>query len=192
MMSYTITIKELASECNRSEQALYTFMKKHPDYVKKHSERRNHTVYYSEQLKQDLLKYYEACSNAVCKRIKFEDVIPQTTDDDTVQDAKPTDSAAENEKQLLQTLIEEKDKQIDFLNNQVEELKKQISFLQDQINIKDKQQKDTSDQVAMALMMLGEEKKEKQLYLPAPHKGIGERIKHVFDRTKKAQQAESK
>lgn len=63
---------------------------------------------------------------------------------------------------------------------QIKALQEKIDMLAAQLEAKDKQVQDLINQNNITLMLLSQEKQEKALFLLAPKKTIGERIKKLF------------
>lgn len=162
-MSENYTIQELASICQVSKTSIYNRFKNNQDFIKNNSHKEKPTaknskaiIKYNQSVLDWLLAYYDP-SSLKSASAGGTSTSPEKPAKPQIEEEAPTPP---------ETKIKALEAEIEALRAQLEEAKREKAEIQNQLGI--------------ALLCLQQEKAEKQLYLPAPKKSIGEKIKHFF------------
>lgn len=168
-MKSQYTINELTTICKVSKQSLYNLFKKNKEFVNQNSIRNQRTIYYNQAVLNFLLDYYHLdkpaadADNLIYEKIGGGEPSPEGKIP-FVQTASTDETASR---------IKEYESQIDTLKAEIEALKKDLAD-------KEEERKELIKQNGALILALSQEKQEKMLYLPAPKKPLGEKVKALF------------
>lgn len=179
-MDYPFTIKDISSKVKKTEQSLYSLIKKNQDFIKQNSHKEGRFIKYNQAVMDWFIDYYGAAQDDGSQQESSQ----QGTTTETAQEGRQEASSKQVEDlscQLLQAKIEA----LEALNA---ELRDRIAFLE-------KERRDLQEQVGLSLDLLRREKdeKEKILLLPPPQpeqpprKTFTEKLLGLFSSNKKTQ-----
>lgn len=174
-MKSQYTINELTTICKVSKQSLYNLFKKNKEFVNQNSTRNQRTIYYNQAVLNFLLDYYHLdkpaadADNLIYEKIAEENISEEGKFPD-IQTSSTDETASR---------IKEYESQIDTLKAEIEALKKDLAD-------KEEERKELIKQNGALILALSQEKQEKMLYLPAPKKPLGEKVKALFRKGSKA------
>lgn len=168
------SMKELSSIIKRTPQSIHNLIKHNKELesiVKQHTEKKGRNVFYDEAVLEWLRAYYGIEEAAEEPANPTEnDVGAGFVEPEEGEIPEPT---APDDKDILIARLEDENA---HLQAQITELRNDKAYLQ--------------EQNARLLVLLQQEKTEKQLFLPAPRgprKPLGERIKALFGAKKEAE-----
>ena len=171
-MDYPFTIKDISSKVKKSEQSLYTLIKKNQEFIKQNSHKEGRFIKYNQAVLDWFVEYYGAAQDDGSQQESSQ----QGTTTETAQEGRQEASSKQVEDlscQLLQAKIEA----LEALNA---ELRDRIAFLE-------KERSDLQAQMGLSLHLLKQEKEEKEklLLLPPPQqqpqrKTFVEKVKEIF------------
>lgn len=157
-MNYPFTIKDISSKVKKSEQSLYTLIKKNQDFFKQNSHKQGRFTRYNQAALDWFMEYYGTAQEQE----------PQNTPE-TAQ--KSLQDVAENQEEELS---------LQQLKTKIAVLEAENAALHERLAASEEERKELRQQVGMALSALQQEKQEKMLLLPAPRKTIAEKVKVFF------------
>ena len=168
-MEYQYTINDIKAAVNVSLQSLYTLIKKNQAFINENSIRKQRKVYYNQAAMDFFISYYQPEQPADALK-KW----PPAEDKDT--------KAEKAEKSLPETSYREEEQQarIDALQAEIGTLHAEIDTLRKQLDAKEEERKELIRQNGALILTLQQEKQEKQLFLPAPKKSFGDKVKSIF------------
>lgn len=149
------TIKEITEIVNRTEPTIYAYMRKDADFFNSHRITQKKGCYLYDELAVERLKNNYAVSNGV------ENGISQNEDGEILQHAAPVDM-----------------RENDAIKAELAELKAKYAELEARFQAAEAERKQLLEQNGNLLLLLSQEKAEKQKLLPPPR--ISERIKNLF------------
>lgn len=155
------SIKMLCQRSNISQQTFYRLIKENDEFrklVETDRQKRGNSYHYSENVLQWLLDYYFIPSE-------------QTEGKPTLQEENPVE-ASEIHSEPFETVDREKP-----LIDKINALEGEIRTLEAKLESTENERKMLFTQNAQLIMLLGQEKQEKQAFLPSPKKPLIERIK---------------
>lgn len=158
-------IKMLCQKANISQQTFYRLIKENREFgeiAEKGREKRGNSFRYPENVLNWLLEYYS---------IHQED----KPDDNTEQDDRP----AEPNQDYLK-LKEDFEREKSILIDKISTLENERDALETKLEEKEQERKALLLQNGQLLFLLAQEKQEKQALLPSPKKPFMERIKGIF------------
>ena len=171
-MNFPFTIKDISSKVKKSEQSLYTLIKKNQEFIKQNSHKEGRFIKYNQAVLDWFVEYYGAAQDDGSQQESSQ----QGTTTETAQEGRQEASSKQVEDlscQLLQAKIEA----LEALNA---ELRDRIAFLE-------KERSDLQAQMGLSLHLLKQEKEEKEklLLLPPPQqqpqrKTFVEKVKEIF------------
>lgn len=171
-MDYPFTIKDISSKVKKTEQSLYSLIKKNQDFIKQNSKKEGRFTKYNQAVMDWFVSYYGAAQDDGSQQESSQ----QGTTTETAQEGRQEASSKQVEDlscQLLQAKIEA----LEALNA---ELRDRIAFLE-------KERSDLQAQMGLSLHLLKQEKEEKEklLLLPPPQaqpqrKTFVEKVKEIF------------
>ena len=171
-MNYPFTIKDISSKVKKTEQSLYSLIKKNQDFIKQNSKKEGRFTKYNQAVMDWFVSYYGAAQDDGSQQESSQ----QGTTTETAQEGRQEASSKQVEDlscQLLQAKIEA----LEALNA---ELRDRIAFLE-------KERSDLQAQMGLSLHLLKQEKEEKEklLLLPPPQaqpqrKTLVEMVKEIF------------
>lgn len=159
-MNFPYTIKDISSKVKKSEQSLYTLIKKNQDFIKQNSHKEGRFVRYNQAVMDWFIDYYGA---------KQEE-----------QQQEPQETAQGGRQEASSTPAE--DLPVELLKAKIEALEAENAALRERLNDSEKERKELRQQVGMALSALQQEKQEKMLFLPSPRKTFAEKVKNIFSK----------
>ena len=163
------TIRELEEAVNRTAATLYAFMRSNDEvkqFFKDHRQERSKGGYVYDEKALERLKNQYGVSNGV-GRADYEDENAEIPLDSPVPTA---DDAA---KAALEAELNDLKGKYAALQADLEAIKGEKAELLRQNGLK-------TDEISHLLLLLSQEKAEKQALLPPPRRTIGERIKGLF------------
>ena len=171
-MDYPLTIKDISSKVKKTEQSLYSLIKKNQDFIKQNSKKEGRFTKYNQAVMDWFVSYYGAAQDDGSQQESSQ----QGTTTETAQEGRQEASSKQVEDlscQLLQAKIEA----LEALNA---ELLYRSAFLE-------KERSDLQAQMGLSLHLLKQEKEEKEklLLLPPPQaqpqrKTFVEKVKEIF------------
>lgn len=159
-MNFPYTIKDISSKVKKSEQSLYTLIKKNQDFIKQNSHKEGRFVRYNQAVMDWFIDYYGA---------KQEE-----------QQQEPQEAAQGGRQEASSTPAE--DLPVELLKAKIEALEAENAALRERLNDSEEERKELRQQVGMALSALQQEKQEKMLFLPSPRKTFAEKVKNIFSK----------
>lgn len=165
------SMKDLSSRVKKSPQALYSLIKQNESLssiIKENTEKNGRFINYGEPVLEWLMDYYKITPSAAdgvgeCFVEPEEQPIPQ-----------PTLPTSPTEPILAAELSSAK--------AEIAALKTAIEALKNDLEKERAEKNDWKEQAGLALLALRQEQEEKKLYLPAPKKSLGQRIKGLFSK----------
>ena len=165
-MEYQYTINDIKAAVNVSLQSLYTLIKKNQAFINENSIRKQRKVYYNQAVMDFFVSYYSPDT---------EKKIP-----DEIIDTETGGGKAENPVKKTSYREEEQQARIDALQAEIGTLHAEIDTLRKQLDAKEEERKELIRQNGALILTLQQEKQEKQLFLPAPKKSFGDKVKSIF------------
>jgi len=154
------TLKELGHILDRSSAALYIYFKEDEEFFSAHKEKRSKGGFlYDEEVLEHLKK-----------RIGVEQGVGDTITEETTAAEPEITPRVEEELSALKIQLEGR---IEQLLNEKEELQARLEKVESE-------REELLRQNGQLLLLLGQEKAEKQLLLPQPKRRLGERVKNFF------------
>ena len=153
-MEYQYTIEDLASKAGVSKQSIYNLLSKDKEFINNNSRKQQRKIKYSQAVLDMILEYYGKSSQAAEQ--------PQ----ETAEAARATDP----------TEPEKPGEEIEALRAQIEALKQEIAEKDELLAKKEQERQELLKQNGLTLLLLQQEKQEKQLLLPAPKKSLWKRL----------------
>ena len=168
-MEYKYTINQISERVNISKPSLYALIKKNQAFINNNSIRRQRKIYYNDAVMDFFISYY----------------LPEQTTEEGKIPSSPIDTEraeGQAENPLLKPSCgeEEQKARIDTLHAEIDALHAEIDTLRRQLEEKEEERKELIRQNGALILTLQQEKQEKQLFLPAPKKTFGEKIKGIF------------
>lgn len=167
-MEYKYLITDIQAKTNVSITSLTAFKKKHQDFFNNNSTRKHRKIYYNQAAMDFFISYYSPDTDTDKK-------IP-----DKIIDTETGGGKAENPLSETSSKEEEFKTRIDALQTKIDALHAEIDILRRQLEEKEEERKELIRQNGALILTLQQEKQEKQLFLPAPKKTLGEKIKGIF------------
>ncbi len=164
-----LDVKSLCQKANISQQTFYRLIRENKEFsslVENNRQKKGNGYKYDTPVLEWLYNYYD--------REQAEAEQEQATESPVEAPASPVEGLDGEER--IKTLLEENT----ALHAQIDDLKQQLED-------KEQERRALFAQNAQLILLLGQEKQEKQALLPAPRKPIGERIKALFSRKDKEQ-----
>ena len=167
-MDYPFTIKDISSKVKKTEQSLYSLIKKNQAFIKQNSHKEGRFIKYNQAVMDWFVSYYG------------------TTQDDGSQQGTTAETAQKGRQEVASSPVE--DLSCQLLQAKIEALETLNAELRDRIAFLEKERRDLQEQVGLSLDLLRREKdeKEKILLLPPPQpeqpprKNIVEKVKDFF------------
>lgn len=169
-MSYDYTINDIAAKTNVSLQSCYGLIKKNREFVDNNSVRRHRKIYYNQEVMNFFIDYYqpgqpaEDIENPIVAEMPPEGQSPSAN-----FPVLSPDKPVENENQP--------ETNTDALKAKIDALQAEISVLKNELATKEEERKELFRQNSALLLIIQQEKAEKQLLLPAPKKSLSVRFK---------------
>lgn len=164
------SMKDLSSRVKKTQQALYQLINKNKDLesiVKEHSEKKGKLRFYDEAVLEWLINYYG---------------ITEPTEGD-VGEGFVEPEAQEIPQHSPQAAIEANLRlELALLRQENQALKEAMEALKNDLERERKTNQDLLEQNGLALLALKTEQDEKQKYLPAPRKTLGQFFKEIFSK----------
>ena len=168
-MIYQYTINDISTECKVSKQSLYALIKKNQAFINENSTRKQRKIYYNQAVMDFFVSYYSAASPDKAENPRQND--HQAEGCETTGENPPSAATFKDDTQKYQ---------IDALNAQIDALQAEIGALRRQLEEKEEERKELIRQNGALILTLQQEKQEKQLFLPAPKKSFGDKVKSLF------------
>ena len=168
-MNYQYTINDIAAEVKVSKQSLYTLIKKNQAFVNENSTRKQRKVYYNQAVMDFFVAYYSASSPDKAENPRL-----------NISEGAETLPNGENPPFSASPADGPQKDQLDALHAEIDALHAEIDTLRKQLEEKEEERKELIRQNGALILTLQQEKQEKQLFLPAPKKSIGDKIKGIF------------
>ena len=174
-MNFPFTIKDISSKVNKTEQSLYSLIKKNQAFIKQNSHKEGRFIKYNQAVMDWFVSYYG------------------TTQDDGSQQRTTAETAQEGRQEVASSPVE--DLSCQLLQAKIEALETLNAELRERIAFLEKERRDLQEQVGLSLDLLRREKdeKEKILLLPPPQpeqpprKTFTEKLLGLFSSNKKTQ-----
>lgn len=163
-MNFPYTIKDISSKVKKSEQSLYTLIKKNQDFIKQNSHKEGRFVRYNQAVMDWFIDYYGA----------------KQEEQQEEQQQEPQETAQKGRQEASSTPAE--DLSVELLKAKIEALEGENAALRERLNDSEEERKELRQQVGMALSALQQEKQEKMLFLPSPRKTFAEKVKNIFSK----------
>lgn len=163
-MDYPFSIKDISSKVKKTEQSLYTLIKKNPDFIKQNSHKEGRFIKYNQAALDWFADYYGVS----------QDEPQQENAAECVQEAQegPQEASSNAEGDFPSQLLQAK----------IEALEAENAALRERLAASEEERKELRQQVGMALAALQQEKQEKMLFLPSPRKTFAEKVKSIFSK----------
>ena len=161
-------VKTLCQRSNISQQTFYRLIKENEEFrelAETNRQKRGNSYRYPETVLQWLLAYYSIPSEPTEEKPAPKEETPVEASESP---SEPSESA-DREKPLL---------------DKINALEAEIRALKAQLEDKEQERKALFIHNSQLLMLLSQEKQEKQALLPAPKKPMLERIKGIFSKEK--------
>lgn len=182
-MEYPYDIQDLSNSCGISKASVYSFIKKNRDFFEDNSIR----VRESATSTKPKVKYNQVAMNCLLshygKKDSKEAQAREVLSNDFSMEAR---EVASNSRENAPKNASEKEPDqipIEALKAQISALEAKIEALEKELASKEEERKELLKQNGALLLLLSQEKQEKALFLPAPKKSIGERIKGFFQKS---------
>ena len=168
-MEYKYTINQISERVNISKPSLYALIKKNQAFINNNSVRRQRKIYYNQAVMDFFVSYY----------------LPEQTTEEGKIPSSPIDTEmaeGQAENPLSETSYTDKpqEREVEVLKAKIDALEAQIDALRRQLEEKEEERKELIRQNGALILTLQQEKQEKQLFLPAPKKSFGKKIKSIF------------
>ena len=182
-MEYPYDIQDLSNDCGISKASVYAFIKKNKDFFEDNSIR----VRESETSTKPKVKYNQVAMDFLLahygKKDSKEAQAREVLSNDFSMESR---EVASNLRENAPTSASEKEADqipIEALKTKISALEAKIEALEKELASKEEERKELLKQNGALLLLLSQEKQEKALFLPAPKKSIGERIKGFFQKS---------
>lgn len=172
-MEFQYTIDQIATRCGVSITSINNLKKKNQELINANSTRRQRKIYYNEVVMDFFLSYYQP-----------EKASESLKNGPTAEGSDTEAPKAENSPLEDPSTDRAHESQTDALNAEIDALKAQIDNLKKELEVKELERRELFRQNGALLLMLQQEKKEKQLFLPTPKKSFSEKVKSLFNRGK--------
>ena len=153
---YNITIEELSKTCDITVSSLYNLFKKNRAFINQNSKRYGHKIKYNQAVLDFCLEYYQ-------KQYAAEGGETRPAESEN----KPADASLSADGG-------------ETAKEDITALKAQIAALEEKLAAKENECAELIKQNGACLLLLSQEKAEKQLFLPAPKKSFTEKLKGIF------------
>lgn len=166
------SMKDLSSRVKRTPQALYSLIKQNESLssiVKENTEKNGRFIKYGEPVLSWLLDYYK---------------ITEPTADEVGEGIVEPEAQEIPQHSPLAATGADLRLELALLRQENQALKEAIEALKNDLEIERKNNQDLLQQNGLALLALKAEQDEKQKYLPAPRKTIGQFVKGLFSKEK--------
>jgi hypothetical protein len=168
-MEYKYTINDISATVKISKPSLYALIKKNQAFINDNSIRRQRKIYYNDAVMDFFISYY----------------LPEQTTEEGKTPSSPIDiekAEGRPENPLLEPSSKEEEykTRIDALQTKIDALHAEIDILRRQLEEKEEERKELIRQNGALILTLQQEKQEKLLFLPAPKKSLGKKIKSIF------------
>jgi len=168
-MNYQYTINDIAAEVKVSKQSLYTLIKKNQAFVNENSTRKQRKVYYNQAVMDFFVSYYSASSPDKAENPRQD-----------ISNGGEVLANGENPPSMAPSADELYKSKLDALHAEIDALHAEIDKLRRNLDEKEEERKELIRQNGALILTLQQEKQEKQLFLPAPKKSIGDKLKGIF------------
>lgn len=167
-------IKSLASKCGVSEQSIRNLLKNNSELSQlsqANTSKSGRFINYGQPVLDWLLNYY---------KVDFQQ--PPTENDAGAGIVEPAEQ--ENPQPTPPQIVLNSTERDELIRLRVENeaLTAAIEGLKRDLNRERAEKSDLNDKLGMTLLALRDEQAEKKLYLPAPKKSLGQRIKDLFSK----------
>lgn len=168
-MEYKYLITDIQEKTKVSITSLTTFKNKHKDFFNKNTTRIRRKIYYNQAAMDFFLSYYAPEQNAEKENPRIEKL--------NVEEVREN-----QENPRIKANVEEVREESPFsvLEAEIDTLHTEIDALRRQLEEKEEERKELIRQNGALILTLQQEKQEKQLFLPAPKKSIGDKLKGIF------------
>ena len=173
-MENQYNIDQISRICKVSKQSIYSLIKKNKDFINDNSTRNHRVVYYNQAAMDFFTSYY--CPEQTQQ--SNNDNINQTTAETRAPEGEP-ETPVETPVKGPQA-DEPPEAQPEALQRKIDALEAEIEALRKQLNASEEERRELLRQNGAILLVLQQEKQEKQLFLPAPRKALSERVKSLF------------
>ena len=167
-MKFQYTINDIKEKTNVSLQSLYALIKKNKAFIGENSMRRQRKIYYNQAVMDFFVSYYAPSS--------ADSIESQGQNNERGAEASNTEKSPLESPVTGQPPVSQEN----ALKAEITALKAEIATLKEQLNAKEEERKELIRQNGALILTLQQEKQEKQLFLPAPKKTIGEKLKAIF------------
>ena len=171
-MNFPFTIKDISSKVKKSEQSLYTLIKKNQEFIKQNSHKEGRFIKYNQAVLDWFVEYYGAAQD-------------DGSQQESSQQGTTTETAQEGHQEASSKQVE--DLSCQLLQAKIEALEALNAELRDRIAFLEKERSDLQAQMGLSLHLLKQEKEEKEklLLLPPPQaqpqrKTFVEKVKEIF------------
>lgn len=169
-MNYQYSIEDLATCCKVSKQSIYNLINKNKEFVKENSKKQGRKVKYNQAILDLFLDYYGKLSEEP-ETAEHQDPPPQEPEE--IQEDAPEAPGRPEEQ-------EEASPSVEALKAEIEALEAEVKDLQAKYDKCEAERQMLLQQNAVMVMVLKQEKDEKQMLLPAPKRSFTQRILGLF------------
>lgn len=180
-MENKYTADQIASICKVSKQSIYSLIKKNKDFINDNSIRNHRVVYYNQTAMDFFISYYlpeEAPENRENQPDK-DDIATVSSISENLAEMRGPEGEQKSPVEVLRA-DEPPEDQSEALRRKIDALEAEIEALRKQLDASEEERRELLRQNGAILLVLQQEKQEKQLFLPAPKKTLSEKVKALF------------
>lgn len=166
-MDFPFTIKDISIKVKKSEQSLYSLIKKNQEFIKQNSHRQGRFIKYNQAVLDWFIDYYGAA-------------LDDGSQQESSQQGTTTETAQEGRQDASSEPVE--DLSCQLLQAKIEALEAENAALRERLAASEEEKRELLKQNGMVLMALTQEKQEKMLLLPPPRKTFAEKVKSIFSK----------
>ena len=174
-MEYQYTVDDLTTAFSISKQSVYNLISKNKEFITQNSIRRQRKVYYNQSVFNFFSEYYNGPSPVEAENkasVGHSDIDGGEIENPA---GEAINRAGETENDVLEASFAG-----EVAQGRIRELEAQILALKTELEAKEAERQELFKQNGLLMLLLQQEKQEKQIYLPAPKKTIGEKIRGLF------------
>lgn len=166
-MDYPFTIKDISSKVKKTEQSLYSLIKKNQDFIKRNSKKEGRFTKYNQAVMDWFISYYGAAQDDGSQQESSQ----QGTTTETAQEGRQEPSGVPDEELTVAVL-----------RVKLEALERENADLRERLLTVDAERKELL-KIVQGTAIASVQKE--QLLLPPPRRTIGEKIKGWFASSRK-------